>query len=666
MADLAKLVVKLEAESSKLRAELERTNSKLNHWGKNVDRVARRAKAAFASIAGAYVGFAGIKAATGELASFEKTLSGVRAVTRATDEQMVALKATARELGAVTQFSATQAAQGMEFLGRAGFKTTDIISAMPGLLDLAAAGALELGRAADIASNVLSGFQLQAKESNRVSDILALTAASANTNVEQLGDAMSYVAPVAAAFSKSVEETSAALGILGNAGIQASSAGTGLRGILANLATVTPQAAAALREMGLSAKDVNPQTKSLTEIVDALASAGLSAGQALTIFGDRAGPAILALTSQNAELKKLVEQMNGAEGSAKRMAATMSDNLIGDVKSLSSAMSELIQKVGDAGVTGALRTATQWATNFARAAGKIVESRDQEKFYRLADLRNLYKQKLSDRLAGGGGFFGDTAAQLREKIQVVESEMRRLQDRNADRIKRMGGGATPDGMAAGSAPDKARLEIVNNISKVEDDIINKLAKQKELFTDLLAETRAQINTPQTNPLIKGTPFEAIRALDAADSLMGKGQNEEAAKKAETAVYTIRSLVEAEKISRTYANSLLNKAERLGVGALNAGVGEAAMKIKFDEDASKREAQRIKAAVEAQFAAQPAVMPILLSPVATPTSPAGGAQQGGTPIVFDLNGQRTEVTAFGDDVPALRSVLSREIEKRGRK
>ena len=117
------------------------------------------------------MGFAGIKAATGELASFEKTLSGVRAVTRATDEQMVALKATARELGAVTQFSATQAAQGMEFLGRAGFKTTDIISAMPGLLDLAAAGALELGRAADIAANVLSGFQLQAKESNRVADI---------------------------------------------------------------------------------------------------------------------------------------------------------------------------------------------------------------------------------------------------------------------------------------------------------------------------------------------------------------------------------------------------------------------------------------------------------------------------------------------------------------
>lgn len=666
MADLAKLVVKLEAESSKLRAELERTNSKLNNWGKNVDRVARRAKAAFASIAGAYVGFAGIKAATGELASFEKTLSGVRAVTRATDEQMVALKATARELGAVTQFSATQAAQGMEFLGRAGFKTTDIISAMPGLLDLAAAGALELGRAADIASNVLSGFQLQAKESNRVSDILALTAASANTNVEQLGDAMSYVAPVAAAFSKSVEETAAALGILGNAGIQASSAGTGLRGILANLATVTPQAAAALREMGLSAKDVNPQTKSLTEIVDALASAGLSAGQALTIFGDRAGPAILALTSQNSELKKLVEQMNSAEGSASRMAKTMSDNLIGDVKSLSSTMSELIQKIGDAGVTGALRTATQWLTNFGRAAGKIIESRDQEKFYRLADLRNAYKQKLDERLAGGGGFFGETAAQLRDKISVVEASMRKLQDRNADRIKRMGGGATPDGMAAGSAPDKARLEIVNNISKVEDDIINKLAKQKELFTDLLAETRAQINTPQTNPLIKGTPFEAIRALDAADSLMGKGQNEEAAKKAEAAVSTIRSLVEAEKISRTYANSLLNKAERLGVGALNAGVGEAAMKIKFDEDASKREAQRIKAAVEAQFAAQPAVMPILLSPVATPTSPAGGAQQGGTPIVFDLNGQRTEVTAFGDDVPALRSVLSREIEKRGRK
>ena len=91
----------------------------------------------------------------------------------------------------MTQFSATQAAQGMEFLGRAGFKTTDIISAMPGLLIWLRRARLELRRAADIASNVLSGFQLQAKESNRVADILALTAASANTNVEQLGDAMS-------------------------------------------------------------------------------------------------------------------------------------------------------------------------------------------------------------------------------------------------------------------------------------------------------------------------------------------------------------------------------------------------------------------------------------------------------------------------------------------
>ena len=90
--------------------------------------------------------------------------------------------------------------------------------------------------------------------------------------------------------------------------------------------------------------------------------------------------------------------------------------------------------------------------------------------------------------------------------------MRRLQDRNADRIKRMGGGDAAGGSEVGASPGSGRLEIVNNISKIEDDIISKLVKQKELFSDLLAETRAQINAPQVNPLIKGTPFEAIRRL----------------------------------------------------------------------------------------------------------------------------------------------------------
>lgn len=281
-----------------------------------------------------------MKTAIGIVGELEHAMSAVEAVTGATSGEMQELETVARGLGATTVFSATQAAKGMAFLGMAGFETNEIISAMPGLLDLAAAGQLELAEASDIASNVLSGFRLEAEETGRVGDVLALGAASANTNVQQLGKALSFTAPISAALGISLETTAAAIGVMSDAGIQGQRAGTGLRTVLASLSSITPKAEKALRGMGLTAKDINPEINSLGTILKTLEEAGLDATGAFKIFGTEGAPAILALTSQVDRLQELQGSLEGAEGAAAAMAITLSSDLHGSYKKLGSVASE--------------------------------------------------------------------------------------------------------------------------------------------------------------------------------------------------------------------------------------------------------------------------------------------------------------------------------------
>src|SRR5690606_2922780 len=171
---------------------------------------------------------------------------------RATDEEMAILSRTARELGASTVFSASQAAEGMSYLAMAGFSVSEIVDAMPGLLDTAAAAQSGLGVTADIVSNILSGFQLEARETTRVADVLTATFTSSNTTLEMLGDTMSYVAPVAASLGISLEEVAAMTGRLGDVGIQGQRAGTALRAIFTRLAAPTGEAAKILQQLGVA------------------------------------------------------------------------------------------------------------------------------------------------------------------------------------------------------------------------------------------------------------------------------------------------------------------------------------------------------------------------------------------------------------------------------
>src|SRR5690606_35210965 len=299
------LVVKIGADMRAFDREMRKLTKDVRTVGKKFKEVGAKMTAAFTAPAIA-VATASIKIGM----DFEAAMSKVQALSGATGDELAALEKQARELGKTTVFSASEAAEGMTFLAMAGYDANQIMSSMPGLLDLAAAGQLDLARAADITTNIMSGFNMEADQTQAVADMLAAAAASANTSVEQMGNAMSYVAPVAAGAGLSIEETAAAIGILSNAGIQGERAGTALRGIIASLQNPTGQTAKALEALGLTADDVNPSIHSLTDILKTLEEAGMDSSQAMQLVGTTSGPALIAMMSQGSEgLAEFTEQL---------------------------------------------------------------------------------------------------------------------------------------------------------------------------------------------------------------------------------------------------------------------------------------------------------------------------------------------------------------------
>lgn len=315
--------------------------------GRVLGVVSRRLVAFAAGLAIVAAGLLSVGQAVNVFSQFEDRMAAVQAVTSAARTDMVALTSVASQLGETTRFSAAEAAAGMQFLGQAGFQVTQIVGAMPAVLNLAAAAALDLGRSADITSNIMSAFAVPTSEVGRIADALAASASNANTNVEQMGEAMKFVGPVAAALDISMEDAAAAIGVLSNAGLQASVAGTGLRRILSELASPSKAASDALARLGVKVDEVNPKNRSLTEIVQRLAAANLEASDAFDIFGDRGAPAILALTSQAADLERLTSVVNNSGGAAERMAGIMEDTLAGAGRELRSMIESLRIAIGE-------------------------------------------------------------------------------------------------------------------------------------------------------------------------------------------------------------------------------------------------------------------------------------------------------------------------------
>lgn len=298
-----------------------------------------------------------------ETAGFEQSLLGLQVVSGATAQQMEQLERQSRQLGATSMFSAQQAADAQNYLAMAGFNVNEVLSATPGLLELAAAGSMDLASAADLASNVLGGFRLQVDELGRVNDVLAAAAAGSNTSIQQLGQAMSYAAPIAAAAGVSIEQTAAAIGVLSDAGLQGSRAGTGLLGVIRQLSNVTPAAQSALSAYGLTLADVNVEQRGLNEVLQSLSEANINAADSFKIFGSEAGPAAQILASGAVRVNEFTGELELAEGAARRAALILGSGLQGSFKSLTSAIGESTLQLGrDSGLSAGLQEVIDYAT----------------------------------------------------------------------------------------------------------------------------------------------------------------------------------------------------------------------------------------------------------------------------------------------------------------
>lgn len=309
---------------------------------------------------------------------FDTSMSKVQSLARLEidSSEMKALREQARKLGAETMFSATEAAQGQGFLAMAGFTPQAMLDAMPGMLDMAKAGDLDLARTADISSNILTGMNLEAADMARVGDILVGTFTRSNTNLEMLGDTMKYVAPVAASVGQDIETVAAMAGKLGDAGIQGSMGGTALRSILNRLSSPPAAAAKALDKLGISAKDAQGNMRDMPAILSELYSKTKDMGTAdraaalKAIAGSEAVSAMQVLVKQagSGELQSFVTTLRNAQGEAAQTARMMGDNLTGDLDQFFSAFDDVKIEVFE-GQNSALRDLAKSATEAMSSFG---------------------------------------------------------------------------------------------------------------------------------------------------------------------------------------------------------------------------------------------------------------------------------------------------------
>ena len=342
----------LESQVSTTYAALEKideTGKKLEQVG---DKMAGVGKTMTTHVTAPIVGLGA--AAIKTTADFDAQMSKVQAISGATGEEFDDLRAKAREMGAKTKFSASEAGEAFEYMAMAGWKTGDMLDGIEGIMNLAAASGEDLGTTSDIVTDALTAFGLSAKDSGHFADILAAASTNANTNVSMLGESFKYAAPVAGALGISAEDTSVALGLMANAGIKASQAGTSLRTGLTNMAKPTKQMQTYMDRYNIALVENEDGSINLRETMISLREkmSGLSeseqAAAASAIFGKNSMAGWLSIINASDEdFNKLTGAIDNCDGTALNMAETMQDNLAGQLTILKSQLEELAISFGD-------------------------------------------------------------------------------------------------------------------------------------------------------------------------------------------------------------------------------------------------------------------------------------------------------------------------------
>lgn len=393
---LKREIIATEQELRKLNNTVGSGSESLARMSANMEAFGSKASKAGDKLKPLSIAMGGLLTASVKIAAdFEAGMSKVGAISGATAEDMAKLEAEARRMGESTRFSATEASEALTYMAMAGWKTEDMLSGLEGIMSLAAASGEDLATTSDIVTDALTAFGLAAEDSNHFADVLAAASSNANTNVALMGETFKYVAPVAGSLGYSIDDVAVAIGLMANAGIKGSQAGTSLRTILTNLVSPSAAAADAMAAVGVSLEDGEGNMKSFREVMldlrsgfsglkipaeeftstmarlDAAledgtvseeeynkammdlteraygAEGALKAQAAAAIGGQRGMSSLLSIVNASEEdFNKLIKAIDGSEGAAKSMAEMMEDNLAGELRKLKSQLEEVAIQLG--------------------------------------------------------------------------------------------------------------------------------------------------------------------------------------------------------------------------------------------------------------------------------------------------------------------------------
>ena len=367
---LQREIVETEQELRRLQTEADKTNTafaKIGAAGEVMQNVGNKISGAgekLMPITAGVIALGTLAVKTG--ADFDSAMSKVAAVSGATGEELDALRDKARDMGSKTKFSASEAAEAMNYMAMAGWKTEDMLSGIEGIMNLAAASGEDLATTSDIVTDALTAFGLTAADSGHFADVLAAASSNANTNVSMMGETFKYAAPVAGALGFSVEDTAQAIGLMANAGIKSTQAGTSLRSILTALSGEVKFCGDAIGEVTVQTTNADGSMRDLNDILDDCRTAfsGLSeseqASAAQALVGKNAMSGFLALmNAAPADISKLEGAISACDGTSLSMAETMQDNLAGQLTILKSQLEELAISFSDV-LMPAIRSIVTW------------------------------------------------------------------------------------------------------------------------------------------------------------------------------------------------------------------------------------------------------------------------------------------------------------------
>ena len=443
---------------------------------------------------------------------FEAAMSKVSSISGATGNDLQSLTDKAKEMGATTKFSATESAEAFQYMAMAGWDTKSMLDGIDGIMNLSAADGLDLATTSDIVTDALTAFGLSAKDSTHFADVLATASSSANTNVSMLGESFKYVAPLAGSMNYSIEDVSLALGLMANASVKGSMAGTSLKTALSNLASPTKSMASEMSKLGISMTDSNGNALGLRDIIIQLRekfsklSETEQTATASTLFGKEAMSGMLAIiNASDADFNKLTNNISNADGAAKQMADTLNDNLKGDITIAKSALKVFgiaIYETLDTKLRGAVQLGTKYIDELSKA---FTDGGLQGAVTTAGDIFGEIAAKAAENLANNAGtVVSGVVALIKSFIKSVKNNKDKLLTAAKEIVK-----AITDGLVS-LLPKEVQTPVrkcIDAITKLfNSNGLKKAIQSVTKFIGTLAKAIADMAGKVVPPLVKVLEF----------------------------------------------------------------------------------------------------------------------------------------------------------------